>query len=139
MRTHLEFRSTAFPAYPGEEEEINPGRCGKRLAKFIAGELPKYAFTVVRLNAEDWGWRIDLEHEAFPLWIGCGRYEEHEDGVLCFIEPSRPFVRRWFKRIPTSEIVARLASALEEIVRQSGNARDLHWWTEAEMGVSGAQ
>ena len=133
MRTHLEFRSTAFPAYPGEEEEINPGRYGKRLAEFLAGELPRYAFKVVRLNAEDWGWRIDLLHDAFPLWIGCGNYEEHEDGFLCFIEPSRPFVRRWLKRIPTTETVERLAGALEEIVLQTGNARDLRWWTDAEM------
>jgi len=133
MQTHLEFRSTAFPACPGEEEEINPGRYGKRLADFLVGELPGYDFRIARLNAEDWGWRIDLLHDAFPLWIGCGNYEEHEDGFLCFIEPSRPFVRRWFKRISTSETVERLAGALEEIIRQSGNASDLRWWTEAEM------
>ncbi|MEO9130763.1 MAG: hypothetical protein ABI240_06100 [Sphingomonas sp.] len=133
MQTHLEFRSTAFPAYPGEEEEINPGRYGKRLAEFLAGELPRYGFKVVDLNAEDWGWRIDLAHDAFPLWIGCGNYEEHEDGFLCFIEPSRPFVRRWLKRVPTSETTERLATALEQIVLQSRNARDVRWWTEAEM------
>ena len=79
------------------------------------------------------GWPIDLENDAFPLWIGCGNYEECEDGFLCFIEPPRPFICRWLKRIPTSETVERLANALEEIVAQSGNARDLRWWTEGEM------
>ena len=132
MQTHLEFRSTAFPAYPDEEAEINPGRYGKRLAEFLVGELPRHAFNVAHLNAEDWGWRIDLVHDAFPLWIGCGNYEEHEDGFLCFIEPSRPFIRRWLKRVPTSDTVERLASALEEVVLRSGNARDVRWWTEAE-------
>jgi len=133
MQTHLEFRSTAFPAYPGEEEEINPGRYGKRIAEFLASELPRYGFEVARVGAEDWGWRIDLRHDdAFPLWIGCGNYEEFEDGFLCFIEPSQPFVRQWLKRIPTSETVERLASALEQIVRQSGKSHDLRWWTEAE-------
>ena len=122
MQTHLEFRSTAFPAYPGEEEEINPGRHGKRLAEFLAKELPAYDFKVARLNAEDWGWRIDLLHDAFPLWIGCGNYEEYEEGFLCFIEPSRPFVRRWLTRVSTSATVERLASALEEIVLKSGHA-----------------
>ena len=132
MQTHLEFRSTAFPAYPGEEEEINPGRYGKRLAEFLAGELPRHAFKVVDIYAEDWGWCIGLVHDAFPLWVGCGNYEEHEDGFLCFIEPSRPFIRRWLKRVPTSDTVERLASALEEIVLRSGKAHDVRWWTEAE-------
>ena len=88
MRTHLEFRSAAFPACPGEEEEINPGRWGKRLAEYLISELPKRGFEVARANPEDWGWRIDLRHDAFPLWIGCGNYEEYADGFLCFIEPS---------------------------------------------------
>jgi hypothetical protein len=35
MKTHVEFVSNAFPAYPGEEDEINPGIWGKRLAEFI--------------------------------------------------------------------------------------------------------
>ena len=122
----------AFPAYPGEEEEINPGRYGKRLVEFLSGELPRYGFEVSRIGAEDWGWRIDLRHAAFPLWIGCGNYEECEDGFLCFIEPSQPFVRQWLKRIPTSETVESLASALEQIVLQSGKSHDLRLWTEAE-------
>ncbi len=132
MRSYLEFRSAAFPAYVGEEEEINPGRYGKRLAEFLAKELPKHGFEVTHVGAEDWGWRIDLQHADFPLWIGCGNYEEYEDGFLCFIEPSRPFVRQWFKRISTSETVEHLATAIERIVRGSGDAHELRWWTEAE-------
>jgi hypothetical protein len=34
MKTHVEFRSEAFPPYDGEEE-INPGRYGKRVAEFL--------------------------------------------------------------------------------------------------------
>ena len=67
MRTHLEFHSTEFAAYPGEEEEINPGRFGKRLAEFLVAELPRTGFEIDNVNAEDWGWRIDLKHDAFPL------------------------------------------------------------------------
>jgi hypothetical protein len=36
MRTHVEFISTDFPSYENEEEQINPGRFGKRLADFLA-------------------------------------------------------------------------------------------------------
>jgi len=131
MRTNLEFRSPAFPAYPGEDEEINPGRHGKRLAQFLAAELPHHGFEVSGVEAEDWGWRLDLQNDGFPLWIGCGNYEEYEDGFLCFIEPSKPFVRQWLKNIPTSETVERLATALEHVLRQSDKAQDLRWWTEA--------
>jgi hypothetical protein len=134
MRTHLEFRSTEFPAYPGEEEEINPGRFGKRLAEFLAAELPRTGFEIANLNAEDWGWRIDLKHDAFPLWIGCGNYEEYEDGFLCFIEPSRPYVRRLFTRVSTTSSVDRLATSLDSIIRSSDKGSQLRWWTEAEVG-----
>ena len=39
MKTHLEFTSSAFPAYPGEDKQINPGIFGKRLAEFLAENL----------------------------------------------------------------------------------------------------
>jgi len=133
MRTHFEFRSTEFPAYP-EEEEINPGRFGKRLAEFLAAELPRAGFEIANVSAEDWGWRIDLNYDAFPLWIGCGNYEEHEDGFLCFIEPSKPYVRRFLRRISTTSIVDRLAATLDDIVRGSDKALQLRWWTETEAG-----
>lgn len=133
MQTHLEFRSSEFPAYPDEEKEINPGRFGKRLAEFLVAELPRTGFEIANVSAEDWGWRIDLEHDAFPLWIGCGNYQEYEDGFLCFIEPSTPYVRRFFTRIATTISVDRLATSLDTIVRDSGKAFQLRWWTEAEV------
>ena len=33
MKTQVEFRSDKFPPYEGEEEQINPGLWGKRLAE----------------------------------------------------------------------------------------------------------
>lgn len=67
MRTHLEFLSDAFPAYSNEEDEINPGIYGKRLAEFLAEKLPGQGFTVLGMPSEDWGWLTYLENEAFPL------------------------------------------------------------------------
>ena len=133
MRTNLEFRSNAFPPYADEDEEVNPGRYGKRLAQFLAAELPRRGFDIAGVCAEDWGWRLDLQNDAFPLWVGCGNYEEFEDGFLCFIEPSKPVVRQWLKSIPTTETVERVAIALEQALLQSGKAQDLRWWTEAEV------
>lgn len=132
MRTHVEFASPEFPAYAGEDEEVNPGRFGKRLAEWLAATLPAHGFKVMGIGAEDWGWRIDLENEAFPLWVGCGNYEEFENGFLCFIEPSKPFVGKWLSQVETVPTVERLASALEAALRQRGNLTRLRWWSDDE-------
>lgn len=85
-----------------------------------------------RVEPKDWGWRVQVANDAFPLWIRCGHYEEYADGHLCFIEPSKLYVRRWLKRIPTSEHIERLATALENVVRTEPGTYDVRWWTGAE-------
>lgn len=132
MRTHLEFASTAFPAYPGEDQGSNPGRFGKRLAEFLCDHLSRHGFTVKGIGAEDWGWRVELEHAAFPLWVGCGNYEEFENGFLCFIEPSTLFVRRGFSKLGTTPTVEKLAAALETVLLESGQVSRLRWWSDHE-------
>ena len=127
MRTNLEFRSSTLLADPPEGEPQ-----GETTARFLAERLPAHGFEIEKVHAEDWGWRIQIHHEAFPLWIGCGFYPEYPDGVLCFIEPSRPFLRRWLRKIPTLETVERLADALERIVADSGLSQDLRWWSREE-------
>lgn len=132
MRTHFEFRSTAFPAYEGEADEINPGRHGRRLAEFFAAELPKHGFPVRTIGAEDWGWMVELQHDEFPLWVGCGNVDDSADEYLCFIEPSRPTVRKWLKTIDTRATVEKLAAALDGIVRGHADTRELRWLDEGE-------
>ena len=127
MRTHLECRSSELRR-PLPEGKIG----GEAPARLIADALPDHGFTVSATHAEDWGWRIQLVNDAFPLWIGCGHYEEYPDGLLCFIEPSRPFIRRWLRKIDTRPRTEMLASVLEAILERSGLARDLRWWTEEE-------
>lgn len=55
MQTNVEFRSDRFPAYDREEEQINPGRWGRRLAEFLRDNLRKEGFQTEELVAEDWG------------------------------------------------------------------------------------
>ena len=78
MRTHLEFVSTAFPPVPGEDEQVNAELYGKQLAQFLSKELASCGFAVSRVGPEDWGWRIDFDNPDFPLWLGCGNYQEYE-------------------------------------------------------------
>ena len=134
MRSHIEFRSSAFPPYEGEEDQVNPNRYGRRLAEYLHGELARRGVPTEDIYAEDWGWALPVTNAAFPVWIGCGNYEEYPDGFLCFIEPSKPFVRRWlFKTMNTTATVERIAEALEDALRAHDQVRDLRWWSKDEV------
>jgi len=64
VKTQVEFRSTKFPPYDGEEEKINPGLWGKRLAEYWVANLAPHGIKSEGLIAEDWGWYIPIENEA---------------------------------------------------------------------------
>ena len=132
MRTHVEFRSIKFPPYEGEEEKINPGRYGKRLAEHLAAELRRRGIPAGEPYFEDWGCAVEIPNEEFPLWIGCGNYEEWPDGFLCFVEPGKPKVRRWFRVIDTTAAVGRVTQALDEILQSDPDVRDIRWWNDGE-------
>lgn len=128
MRTNLEFRSSELSDPASEDGSPR----GETVARLLSKQLPGHGFTVTDVFAEDWGWHVAIANESFPLWVGCGHYEEWDDGLLCFIEPRKPYVRRWLKRQPTIDTVERLATAIELVIRENGKARDLRWWTEGE-------
>jgi hypothetical protein len=131
--THVEFRSANFPANPGEEEKINPGRWGQRLAEYLQEKLKARGFSLEdEVGFEDWGCRLTLRDSPFPMWIGCGNYDEYPDGHLCFIEPSTPTIRKFFKKLDTTAEVARLADALNSILIADPQIRDVRWWEENE-------
>ena len=79
MQTLVEFRSDRFPAYEGEDRQINPGISGKRLAEFLRDNLRKGGFQTQEPIAEDWGWVIPVENEQFRIWIGCANYRAYPD------------------------------------------------------------
>jgi hypothetical protein len=85
------------------------------------------------LIAEDWGWMVPIKNEGFPLWIGCGNYDEHPEGFLCFIEPHTPVIRRFLKKIDTRARVETLQSALDRILSGHSGVRDKRWWTHEEF------
>lgn len=134
MKTHVEFRSDCFPAYKGEENDINPGRFGKRLAEFIATGLRSHGFETDKIVAEDWGWMIPIKNDGFALWIGCGNSEEYADGFLCFIEPHTPFIRKLFRKIEVQSRVEALQQAMDAVLSDKAGIRDKRWWTHEEFG-----
>jgi len=135
MRTHLEFRSDSFPAEVGEAEAVNPGRWGKALAGYLRQQLTNRGLPGGAPIAEDWGWLVPIENEGFPLWVGCGNYEEYPDAYLCFIEPSKPFVRRLLRKVDTTERVESVAAALEGALLAHPGVRNLKWWAHNADGT----
>jgi hypothetical protein len=140
MKTHVEFRSTAFPPYEGEEDEINPGRYGKRVAELLIGGLNRRGFKAFQPHPQDWGWRVEIENDGFPLWIGVGNYEEYPDGFLCFIEPHKPTIRKvlFFGKINTSRRVAALQKAIDEVLSAEPTINSIRWWTYDEFHRPGS-
>jgi hypothetical protein len=136
----MEFRSDRFPPYEGEEEKVNPGLWGQRLAEFLRDRLRAEGFQTKEPFAEDWGWIVPIANREFGLWIGCGHYQAYPDGYLCFIEPHRPFIRRFFKRIDTREIIAALQQSMDRVLTEDSGIRAKRWWTYEEfMRPSGAR
>ena len=129
MKTHLVFRNAALV----DEDASDSNPSGKKLATLLGGALPAHGFHVRRVLQEDWGWVVMIENPAFSLWVGCGQYPDLEDGHLCFIEPSKPQVRRWLKRVDTTVVIGRLATALEAIVRAEQDSAEVRWWSEDEV------
>lgn len=134
MRSHVEFRSAKFPACDDENEKVNPGRWGRRLAEYLYEKLQERGFAVDDIHAEDWGWGIRFAPGAFPfpMWIGCGNCDEHPDKHLVFIEPSKPVIRKFFRRIDTTVDVGRVADALDKILTSDPDIHTLRWWSDDE-------
>ena len=128
MKTQVEFRSERFPAYEGEEEQINPGLWGKRLAEYLQQKLRAEGVGIGEIYSEDWGWAIPINNdEPFATWIGCGHQNGEDDEFLCFIEPSKPVIRKLFKKIDTTQAVGRVAAALDKILTSDPEIRDVRW------------
>ncbi len=137
MKTHVVFRSLDFPPEDGEEELINPGRYGKRLADFLARELRSKGFEPREPAAEDWGWVLPINNERFPLRIGVGNIDGEGDAFLCFIEPHQPRIRRFpfLWTIDASGHIERLQAALDEILSADPGIREKQWWTNEEFNA----
>jgi trehalose-6-phosphatase len=134
MKTQVEFRSSKFPPYEGEEEQINPGLWGKRLAEYLAQKLAEKGIATEELVADDWGWIVPVRNEGFRLGLCCGHQDGDDDEFVCFTEPSTPIVKKLFKKIDATAQLTRLTEALQQILASDPEIRDVVW-TESRDGA----
>ncbi len=119
MKTQVEFRSSKFPPYEGEEAQINPGLWGKRLAeKGIVTE---------EMVAEDWGWYVPVRNEEFRLALCCGHQNGDDDEFVCFTDPGIPIMKKLFKKIDATAQLTHLTEALQQILVSDPEIRDVVW------------
>lgn len=131
MQTHVEFRSSSFPPYEGEEEEINPGLWGKRLAEYLAAKLAEKGIETEPMAVEDWGCYLPVKNEGFRLGLCCGHQHGDDDQFQVFSEPSSPKVKKFFRTIDATPQLTRLLGALREILAADPAIREVVW-SEAE-------
>ena len=89
MKTQVEFRSSKFPPYEGEEAEINPGLWGKRLTEYLAAKLAERGIVTDPMAVGDWGCYLPVRNEGFRLALCCGHQNGDDDQFLCFTVPAR--------------------------------------------------
>ena len=127
MKTQVEFRSSKFPAYEGESEEINPGIWGKRLAEYLTQKLGERGIETEEFFAEDWGWYIPVHNEGFRLAVCCGHQDGDDDQFVCFTDPRTPVVKKLFKKIDATPELTRLVDALQQILAADPEIREVVW------------
>lgn len=118
MKTLFKFKSADFPEYVDREDSIRPGLYGRRLAEFMSTKLAGAGYRVLGIFPEPDGWIVELENANFPLRVACCSFIDAPGTYICAIDPAKAFVRLWFERIPTMEIVGPLGDAVEKILVQ---------------------
>jgi hypothetical protein len=127
MKTQVEFRSSKFPPYEGEEDEINPGLWGKRLTEYLASELAKKGIDTDEMIVEDWGCYLPVRNEGFDLALCCGHQYGDDDQFLVFTEPSTPKVKKLFRTIDAEPQLTRILDALRKILESDTDIREIVW------------
>lgn len=127
MNTQVAFRSSKFPPYEGEEEEINPGIWGKRLAEYFVEKLKGTGVEAKEIIGEDWGWYIPIKNEGFRLAICCGHQDGDEDEFLCYTDPATPIVKKLFRKTDATEQLSRLVAVMTKILASDPEIRDVEW------------
>jgi len=127
MKTQVEFRSSKFPPYEGEEEQINPGLWGRRLTEYLAAKLGEKGIATGEMAIEDWGCYLPIRDAGLSLALCCGHQDGDDDQFLVFTDPSTPSYRRWFRKIDATPQFTRLLGALREILESDPEIREIEW------------
>jgi hypothetical protein len=127
MKTFVEFRSTKFPPYEGEEEEINPGLWGKRLAEYISRKLEERGIKTDGIIMEDWGCYLPIQNDGFRLALCCGHQYGDDDQFTIFTDPKTTKIRKFLRVIDTTPQLTKLTDAVKNILENDPDIYEIKW------------
>jgi hypothetical protein len=107
----------------------NERRGGREVIATLAEGLPPLGIVVCEPVEEDWGWCLFATTNGVRPMVGCGPYEEYDDGWLVFVEPPRG-LRAWFKRDSITAATTKIAAAMRDVIAGDGRFHHLRWWTD---------
>jgi len=127
MKTQVEFRSSKFPPYEGEQEQINPGLWGKRLAEYLvqcdAHPNGVAAMTWQRcanyyfMQFNSWEYMYYQNRDSSipqQLWVEADAYfkmlVQTKPGYVCFWKEMETAFDESFRSYATQEFRRRAAS-----------------------------
>jgi hypothetical protein len=132
--THLEFRSDKFPPIEGEDQLVNPGVWGKRLADYLREGLHREGIEAGEPIAEDWGWGLPLTDDPFGVWVGCSNYGESPDRFWCFLHPHKISFRRLLSgKAELQNWVSALRQAIDKVLNEDSGVHTKRWFTQEEL------
>ena len=121
----LEFSSSGFAIFPGEDEETNPGIYGKALAQWVAEQLEPAGFRPHPVIAEDFGWCVPIESEPHSLYVACANVDELPDRWRVFAFAEGGIMARLSGRDRSAESLASLYAALKRCLESAPMIHDL--------------
>ncbi len=112
---------------PGEDQEIvNERMYGKALCQYLGSVLPSAGLKVSSYCAEDWGWWLAFERDAFKM--GLCIYSDPEakkDPERYAILPSIQQAKKWswskFRNIDNSTDVLELVAVVERVLKRDSD------------------
>jgi hypothetical protein len=122
------FRSHLFSAEPGVDQETNPGRYGRQVARWLAVRLRERGYVVEPVVSEDWGWCFGCRSGADRFLVACGNVDFDPRNVApelpaptvitwhCFPTAASPIWRRLLRRHEVALALQRFDGELHEIL-----------------------
>lgn len=121
------FTSSLFTVEAGEDEETNPGRYGRQLARWLAERLRERGHDVESVTPEDWGWRVACRSGPHRLVAACGNVDEAGPDEApvgppatvtwqCFAVSDAPLWRRLLRSSEVTQALEGFDRTLREIL-----------------------
>lgn len=120
----LMFESSRFEIQQDEDELTNPGIFGRRLAEWMAHELPTQGYRALgEVIPEDFAWCVPVAAEDCELYVACANAQ---NGWQTYVFADCGLMERLAGRDPRATAVAGLYSAVRTILEDAPGITYLH-------------